>query len=387
MLKLWFSEIEYLNRLAAARSAIVQKELDALIVSGPENICYLTGFSTPGYHIFQCVIVQPTGKLHFVVRNIEAVNVPDVGWIGGNFPIEVPQLQDASTVLVGALTELKLDRSRIGFEERAFYFQPQYYRDLLSRLPNATFVPGGGIVESARSIKSPAEVDLIERAVGVAEDAIRVGATATQIAATDSDVAAEVLATLARLGSEYTGSPAYVVAGLATLQTHSNHARRPIAEGDLVRMEVSASLGRYHGVATRYGVKGTPSREAKRLFDISSAATAAMIAAGRPGLPIGDMDKAGRTEVHKYVPASFWPNRGGYSMGLSFPPGLGEGDVLDIKPGDQRPLEEGMVFHLLPILRSPEVGAIGCTETVVITNNGCRTLSTLPRTLPLVDPS
>jgi Xaa-Pro dipeptidase len=387
MVKLWFPETEYRNRLSTVRAGIVEKGLDALIVSGPENICYLTGFNTPGYHIFQCVIVQPTGKLHFVVRNIEAVNVPEVEWIGDSFRIEVSQLQDASTVLIEALTELKLDKSRIGFEEGAFYFQPRYYQDLLGRLPNATFIPGGGIVESARAIKSPAEVDLIERAVGIAENAIRSGATASESAATDSDVAAEVHATLARLGSEYTGSPAYVVAGLATLQTHSVHAQRPIAEGDLVRMEVSASLGRYHGVATRYGVKGTPSQEAKRLFDISASATAAMIASGRPGLPIGEMDKAGRTEVHKHVPASFWPNRGGYSMGLSFPPGLGEGDVLDIKPGDQRLLEEGMVFHLLPTLKSAGVGAIGCTETVVITKTGCRTLSTLPRTLPLVDPS
>jgi Xaa-Pro dipeptidase len=62
---------------------------------------------------------------------------------------------------------------------------------------------------------------------------------------------------------------------------------------------------------------------------------------------------------------------------LSFPPGLGEGHIIDIKPRDPRPLKAGMVFHMIPIMKVPNVGAIGCTETVLVTPEGGQRLGSL----------
>ena len=378
----FFDDDEYRRRLVALRSRLRDADLDALLVTGPENICYLTGYTTPGYHIFQCLIVpQEEKNLTFVVRNIEAVNVPDLPWIGETYPIPVHQLKDPVGVVLNAFNDLGLAAAKIGYDDASQFFPPRVLDQLRQRLAKATLRPAGGLVEQQRAIKSPAEIELIRKAVAIAEEAIRAGADAIRHARTDSDVAAAVHARLAELGSEYTGSPPYIVAGLDSLITHTTHARRPLTPGCNVRMEVCASVGRYHGVATRIGVKGEPSATTRRIFDLSKRALEGMIAAARPGLPIGEMDRAGRSIVEAEVPPSYWPNRGGYSMGISYPPGLGEGDVLDIKPGDTRLLEEGMVFHLLPTMRSPEAGAIGCTETVVITADGCETLSTLPREL------
>ncbi|MCU1614501.1 MAG: hypothetical protein JWO98_2041, partial [Frankiales bacterium] len=41
----------------------------------------------------------------------------------------------------------------------------------------------------------------------------------------------------------------------------------------------------------------------------------------------------------------------------------------------------GMTFHLIPILKVPGVGAMGCTETVVVGERSGTSLCSLPRRL------
>jgi Xaa-Pro dipeptidase len=193
---------------------------------------------------------------------------------------------------------------------------------------------------------------------------------------TDSDVAAAVQAELAMAGSEFTGSPSYVVEGVASGRAHAVHAGRPIPQGGHVWLEVSASVNRYQGVASRIGGLAVDD-ETKRFFDISAEAIKAMMAAMRPGVTSGVVDAAGRAVTEKHGVRDYWKNRAAYSLGLSFPPGLGEGHIIDIKPNDGRVMKAGMVFHLIPILKVPGIGAVADTETVVLTENGGERLGNL----------
>ncbi|MEE9248862.1 MAG: M24 family metallopeptidase, partial [Dehalococcoidia bacterium] len=72
-------------------------------------------------------------------------------------------------------------------------------------------------------------------------------------------------------------------------------------------------------------------------------------------------------------------HRTGYSIGIGFPPGWGEGQIMDIKPNDPRPLEAGMTFHLTPALFIPDVAGPGFSETVLVTESGAEPLTTFPR--------
>ncbi|WP_433618550.1 M24 family metallopeptidase [Dactylosporangium sp. CA-139114] len=375
----YFTDEEYGARLAAVRADMAERGMDALLVTGPENITYLTGYTTPGYHIFQCLIVPAEGDVRFVVRNTERVNVPDLPWISDTVPIEVQALTDPIPTLLSAIRQAGLAGKRNGVDRRSLFLPPLYYDQLRGELPD--LIDASGLVERHRARKSAAEIALIQRATGLAEGSITAGLESLRAAETDSDVAAAVLATLARSGSEYTGSPAYIVPGVSSLVTHSTHAQRSIGDQEPLRMEVCASKGRYHGVLTRTVTRGEPTGQLRDMVALSAAAGEAMRAAARPGVPIGEVDRAGRSLVEAEFPAAYWPNRGGYSMGISYPPGLGEGDVLDIRAGDTRPIEVGMVFHLLPTLRVPGLGAVGCTDILAVEQDATRFLTTLPRTV------
>ncbi len=373
-MKLAFDPTEYSGRMERAQRALATANLDALIVTAPENMCYLSGFSTPGYHVFQALVVRKRGEPFLVVRNIEEDNVREHAWVQRFHPIN--NLDRALPIFADAMKAERADTGRIGVEVDGAR-QTITRLDLLKELmPRGDFVPSLGLVDELRAVKSDREIRYITKAVGLAESALIAGADSIRSAATDSDVAAAVHGQLARSGSEFTGSPPYVVGGVASARTHANHARRPLAETEHLWLEVAASVERYHGVCGR--IAGAKlSEQALRMFDASAAALKALIEAMRPGVSAGVVDMAGRAAAERFGAAKLWRNRAAYSLGLSFPPGLGEGHIIDIKPDDPRPLRAGMVFHLIPILKVPGVGMIGCTETVMVTETGGKRLGTL----------
>jgi Xaa-Pro dipeptidase len=67
--------------------------------------------------------------------------------------------------------------------------------------------------------------------------------------------------------------------------------------------------------------------------------------------------------------------RTAYSIGIAFAPDWGEGHIISITRGEKRPFQVGMTFHLIPGVRVPGVGAINCSDTILVTENGCETLT------------
>jgi Xaa-Pro aminopeptidase len=82
--------------------------------------------------------------------------------------------------------------------------------------------------------------------------------------------------------------------------------------------------------------------------------------------------------------AKFHLHRAGYGLGIAYPPHWDEGAIISLRANDQTVLEPNMVFHLLPALYFFNETLIACTETVLITNDGCEILSDFPPGLVVV---
>ena len=69
-------------------------------------------------------------------------------------------------------------------------------------------------------------------------------------------------------------------------------------------------------------------------------------------------------------------HRTAYSIGIAFPPDWGEGEIISMWKGEDRPLQAGMTFHLLAgATKVPDVGMFICTDTILVTEEGCETLT------------
>lgn len=99
-----FAKAEYDARVAKARQGLASAGLDVMVVTGPENIFYLTGQQTPGYYTFQALVLPVDGEPLFVIRQLEYFN-----FIANTFIPDAAVYQDSEDP-VSFLTRVMRDK-------------------------------------------------------------------------------------------------------------------------------------------------------------------------------------------------------------------------------------------------------------------------------------
>lgn len=377
-----FSVAEFKDRLARARTRMRTQSLEVIVLTSPENILYLSGYRTTGYYIFQALVVPVAGEPQFVARKLEMTNVPALSWLKSGIPVE--DTEHPLDALVRALELCGGEAPVIGYEESGYFLPPGILDSLRARMPRARLVPASGVVEQCRVVKSPAEIEYIRKAAAAAVAGLRAGIAEIRPGRTENDVAAAVYAGLLKAGSEYpTGQP-YVVTGPRSALAHATYDGHRIRSGELVYFEVGGSVKRYTGAIMRTVSVGRPTAEVKKMAGVVIRALEAILETIKPGVTSGAVDAAGRSVVEAAGLGKYWLHRTGYSIGVAFPPGWGEGHIMDLKAGDPRELAAGMTFHLVPLLLIPGIGGIGFSASVLVTKTGCEVLSKFPRRLVTV---
>ena len=121
-----------------------------------------------------------------------------------------------------------------------------------------------------------------------------------------------------------------------------------------------------------------PSPAAARYLDLCAGATAHVIDLLKPGMTSHDADGLARGFFDDHGCGDLFSHRPAYSIGIAFPPLWWENDIMQMRPNDQRVLEPGMTFHLVPGLHVSDVGFVNQSAPVVITETGCEPLIDLP---------
>ncbi|MEJ2668305.1 MAG: Xaa-Pro peptidase family protein [Deinococcales bacterium] len=370
---------EYQRRLAGVRRVMAERELDAMLTTTPENICYLTGFDSPGHYWFQGMVVPMEGEPFTFSRLLETSGVEAGTWVELNYGYH--DSDDIPASLAARLLEAGLAASRIGFEQDCWFFTASQQQRLVHSLPTTEFVDASGLIEELRLVKSDLEVEQIRRAASAAAAGMRAGIDAVAAGRTEDDVAAELTAGLIRGGSHWPSIMPFIASGERGAIGHATWKGRVIQPHDSVFLEVGGCRNRYHAAMMRTVVVGRADPDLKRAFDVVLESFDAAMDAIKPGVPAGEVDRVSRAVI---AGAGFGDNqasRTAYSIGIAVPPDWGEGQILSMKPGEGRPLQTNMTFHLLPWVQIPGKGGVGCTETVRVTATGCERLTDFPREL------
>lgn len=375
-----FPKEEYARRQALAREGLAAAGLDALVVTGPENIFYLTGQQTPGYYTFQALILPADGDPVFLIRQLEYFN-----FIANTFISDAVVYQDGEDpigLLVKLIESRGLASRRIAIDKRGWFLPIAVYEALQARL--GTIGDGAGVIETFRAIKSPLEVEKLEKAAAYVDAGMRSGLATIRVGATENDLVAAMMGSAIAAGSEYLGMEPLVSVGPRTGVPHGTWRRRAIAAGDPAFLEMAACHDRYHAALMRSAWIGEPPKEAADMMKVCQEALQVSLDAIRPGEACEVphiacqkvIDRAGYTENFK--------KRLAYSVGISFAPDWGEGAILSLNAGVKTELQPGMTFHLPPALRIYGRFTVGVSETIVITETGYRALGTVDRNLLIV---
>jgi Xaa-Pro dipeptidase len=380
--RLAFPVAEYRERLRRVQSAMADRQLDGLLVHTPENICYLTGYQTTGYYMFQMLVVPPSGDPTLVTRLIERTNVDGFAWLDD--AVAYTDTDDPLAVTAGVVADLGLARGRLGVERSGWFLSLDHYRRLGTLLKNVEFLDGSGVVEQERAVKSPAEIAHIREAAALADLGVQAAVEASAPGRTEQSVAARIHRVMIEQGSEYAGLPLFIASGHRTLLTHATWSDKRLDAGDNVILELAGVVARYAAPIFRTLSIGPPSEKLARSSAIAVRMLEAVIDAIRPGVTAHDVDAAAKQAATREGMARAVKKRAGYSVGLNFPPDWGEGNFLEVLEGDRTLLRPGMVFHLPQTCRAEGYPPAAASETVLVTETGHEVLTRFRRELLVV---
>lgn len=375
-----FSAAYYRDNLSLIQRDIREKGLAAAAIFDPESIFWLTGYRSIGYFTFQCVIVKREGGPIMVSRLVNkaiATLNPNIAHFIG-----VDDTQDSVSVLAQALVGDVTSADVIGVETGATYLSVRDWQ-ALSRMVTCQLRDWGGVIERARMVKTPAQLDCMRRASIAAVAGLDAAVKSIAPGRTENDLAAAMLHAATAAGSEYTRVP-LVVTGKATGVCFTTWERRPIRHGDVVLLEAAANINRYHAIIARTCIAGRATPEHKRWAGLVIDSLHRAIAAIRPGVTSGKVDAACRSIYEEAGVGDYFDHRTAYAIGIGFPPNWAEGRFLSIRPGDPTVLEPGMTFHVVPSLFFPDFG-VWFSESVAVTDDGCEVLTNYPQKLLEVD--
>jgi Xaa-Pro aminopeptidase len=136
-----------------------------------------------------------------------------------------------------------------------------------------------------------------------------------------------------------------------------------------------ADIDGYHSELERTMIVGTPTAEQERAFDAMLSLQSRAFEVMAPGVPAGEVELACVQLARELDVESSIRHHVGHSIGLEGH----EAPFLD--RGDDALLEPGMVFTVEPGVYFKELGGFRHSDTVVITEDGCRVMTSYPREL------
>jgi ectoine hydrolase len=381
-----FPNAEFETRLERIRTRMRAGDLDSLVVVDPANIYYLTGYDAWSFYTPQALVVGPAD--HFLyLREIDLAGVGLTTFMKesqvATYPDITLQRPDRHPFerLAGILAERGLGGGRVGVERDAYFFSPRAEDALRLNLPGAELVDSGELVNWARAIKSPAELELMRTAARVAEGAMTRALEVIRPGVRQCDAVAAIsaaqIAGTEEAGGDYPSIVPMLPSGEGTAAAHLTWSDRPFVAGEPTVIELAGVHRRYHCPLARTVQLGTPPAATAKLAEVTVEGAEAALGSVRPGVSCEEVEAAWRETIarHGFEKQS----RIGYSVGIGYPPDWGE-HTMSLRPGDQTALEEGMTFHMILGMWLDEIG-FEVSETFAVGATGAVPFCRFPRRL------
>ncbi len=378
-----FAPEEYERRIRELRQRMEERLLDAVVITDPGNLMYLTDYQTTGYSFFQALVVPLDAEPFTITRAMEESNVIHRTWV--EHTRTYTDTGDAIQLLVESLREFGLHDATIGYERNSYFF-PAYQQDRMAdAFREGRMQDCYGIVEEGRVCKSPAEIEVMGRAARATEAGMRAGLAAVAPGVTENEIAAEISAAMFRAGGEFPAVMPYVTSGPRTMIGHATWEGRTVQPDEHVFIEVGGCYRRYHTAMMRTAVVGELSTSMMLAQERMKHCLDEMHATVRPGMTIADFDQLVRSIITDNEVGAKLVTRAGYSIGIAFPPSWDEGYIQSIKPGDNTVLKEGMTFHVIPWMWGVDGDkTVGISDTIRLTEDGIESFFTLNRDFTVV---
>lgn len=318
-----------MTRLDNIRIKMNEAGLDCIIVSDELNQHYLSEFA------FSDGLLVITAKQAHLITDFRYY---EMALAEANKQFSVVTPSDRWGYIREAISGLR----RIGFEGNSVsYSQYLAYRE---RLLGVELVSVGNMIAELRQIKSPKEIELMQKAQDIADRAFSDVLNAIKPEMTECDVALELEYAMRKGGAEGFAFDTIAISGDASSLPHGTPRNISLKSGFLT-MDFGAKYKGYCSDMTRTVCIGPADKDMKRLYNTVLSAQLSALEFLREGVDAGEADRVARNIIdsNSEYKGAFGHSLG-HSVGLyvhetptlsprSFGRKLREGEILTVEPG------------------------------------------------------
>lgn len=356
----------------AARIQTLSKLLNnsnrhSLIIQDLVNIRYLTGFSGSA----ALLVVRPA-------RNQGALGLLcSDGRYREQAEKQLDQSQSNVELFIGSPSEQMSKAAEFASSEDSVAIEADTtsvamfdrWAELLKSPPLRSTIK----VQSLRRFKDDAEVRVISKACGIADEALSNTLAKLADEPTEMEFAAELEFKMKMLGADGPSFETIVASGPNSAMPHARPTQRRIRESDVVVVDFGAMVDGYHSDCTRsYWIGDSPSERYLEIYHAVEQAQIKGILQTRLGEPVSEIDAACRNSLALSSLDQYFTHSTGHGVGLevhelpwvssaSDSGKLSLGDVVTVEPGVYLPEEFGV--------RIEDTLAVGSGDTTILTNS------------------
>lgn len=342
-------------KLANLRKLLTENKLDALLITNSYNRRYMTNFSgTAG------VVIVSADDAVFITdfRYTEQAEEEIQGY---------RIVQHQKTIIEEVAFQLKkMNVKTVGFEKDDVSFG---LYELYRQQVEATLKPVSGLVEKLRMVKTPEELELLQAAAKIADDAFAHIVTYIQPGMTELDVSNELEFFMRKQGATSSSFSIIVASGLRSALPHGVATDKIIQSGDFVTLDYGALYKGYISDITRTVAVGEPTDKLKEIYAVTLEAQELALKGIKPGMTGIEADAIARDYIISKGYGEAFGHSTGHGIGLE----VHESPGLSFR--SETVLEPNMVVTVEPGIYLPEIGGVRIEDDIVITEDGNRRLT------------
>lgn len=343
------------------RKSLLEQKVNAFIISRPENIFYLSGFS------------GTTADL--LISKDKAVLVTDFRYRErANEEVSEAEIETSPDILDKLEEVVKsLDLKSVAVETH--FLVQELYEEFKTRLAPVVIRSASKVVERLREIKDEEELLLMTESAKISSAAFSHIFPYIRAGVAEEEVALELLSFLYGHGVEKMAFEVIVASGVRSAMPHAKTSQRRISTSDFVTIDLGVVYKGYYSDMTRTVVVGKASDKQREIYELVKTAQARAFEAIEVGKTGAEIDQMVRDFFTKTGQAEYFLHNLGHGVGLE----IHERPLLGAKEKDV--LKEGMVFTVEPGLYISGFGGVRIEDMVVLKQDGPEILTKYSREL------
>jgi len=346
-----------LNRL---RDAMKSNGFNAVLITKPENIRYISGFTgTSG-------MVVVTHKSAWFLTDFRYKDQAVTQCKGFEILLHTPE-----KTVYNVLNELGL--VTLAFEDE--HMTVNQFKTFDNEMEKTEFVPIDQLIEGLRIQKTEEEVAMIRKSAAITDAAFDHILTYIEPGKKEIEVALELEMFMKRQGASAISFDIIVASGHRSSLPHGRASEKVIESGDFVTMDFGCVYNGYCSDMTRTIVMGEATDKQKKIYETVLKAQEAALSAIKPGIAGKDADKVARDIITDEGYGEYFGHGLGHGVGLEVH------EAPRLAPIGEKILEKNMVVTDEPGIYIPEFGGVRIEDLIVVTEDGCERLSTSPKHL------